>query len=207
MLQSQTNFFYTSPNVKESLEDKTDLNGSVFKEIFDYNVYTRHPNMTIKTGDVVLDIGAHIGIFSRFSAVCGSDRVIGFEMNPMFFSCLKQNVRKEDDVFNCVLLDKNLSKFKLENDVLVNGFDLNHFFNGGLFKYINFMKIDVMGKELDLIRSIHKNVYNSINKISLRIYGSVNQSPLVEFMNTMGFINYHILLIPNRPIEFVYFWK
>jgi predicted RNA methylase len=207
MLQLQDNIFFTSVNTKESLENKNDLNGSIFKEIFYYNVYTKLPNMAIKPGNIVLDVGAHIGIFSRYSAVCGAEKVIAFEMNPIYFSCLKQNVRKQDDVFNCVVLNKNLSKFKLENDILINGFDLNHFYDGGLFNRVDFIKIDVMGKEMDLILSIHKNVYDIINKISVKTYGTIDKTMLVKFMEKNGFVNHHNLKISNCSIEFIYFWK
>lgn len=209
MLQQPTNSFYTSVGILEMLSGGfSDINNLIFKEIFDFHVYDSIPEMIIKQGDVVLDVGAHIGIFSRYASVCGADKIIAFEMNPKLFSCLKLNVRNQDDVFNCVLLDKNLSKFKLENDILVNGFDLNHFYEGKLFDHINFMKVDIVGKEVELLVSIHKKVYEVIDRISIRYYNMPdNKSSLVEFMKMNGFNRFHNLLITDQPFQFLYFWK
>ena len=204
------NSFYTSVDSKELLVGDTSTpNNFIYKEIFDYNIYTKIPEMKIKCGDTVLDIGAHIGIFSRYAAIQGADKVIAFEMNPEHFICLRKNVRLEDDIFNCVVLDKNLSKFKLENDVLVNGFDLDHFFYGGLFKNVDFMKIDIMGKEQNLLKSITPNIYNITNKISVRLYylTDPDKANVVDLMKKNGFHNFFNIIIPNQPIQFLYFWK
>lgn len=205
-----TESFYTSPENKEVLiNDDSTPNNFIFKEIFEYQVYTGIPEMKIKEDDVVIDIGAHIGIFSKYSATQYSKRVIAFEMNPKYFVCLRQNVRPQDDIFNCVLLDKNLSKFKLENGVIVNGFDFYHFYSGGLFDKIDFMKVDVMGKETFLLKSISKKIYNNIKKVSVKCYDMTENDKFFfkEFMNFNGFVKTHEVIIPNQSIQFLYFWK
>lgn len=203
------NSFYTSIHNREILVNNIlTPNNFIYKEIFEYNVYNSIPEMKINYGDIVIDVGAHIGIFSRYSAIQGADKIIAFEMNPSLFSCLRLNVREQDDIFNCVLLDKNLYKFKLENEILVNGFDLNHFYEGKLFKYVDFLKIDIMGKELNLLKSINKKVYNVINKVSVKLYNVPdNKKYLIEFMKENGFYKHHLVMIPNQTIEFLYFWK
>ena len=200
------NEFYTSPNTKEILNITNNL---IYKEIFEFNIYDNIPEMKMKTGDVVLDVGAHIGIFSRYAAIQGASKVISFEMEPKYFSCLRKNVRPEDDIFNCVLLDKTFFKFKLENDILVNGFDLNYFYVGCLFNKIDFMKIDIMGKELTLLHSIQSKVYNIIKKISIKCYNLLDKDKLllIEFMKSNSFMNYYNIILPNQPIQLLYFWR
>ena len=208
MLQSEK--FYTSPVDLEILEssDKSSLD-FIFKEIFEYEIYNNIPEMKIKNDDVVVDVGAHIGIFSRYAAVQGSSRVIAMEMDPKHFSCLKLNVRPQDDVFNCVLFDKLFTKFKLENDLLITGFTLDYFFEGGLFKKIDFLKINISGREHVLLNSFSQKLYNAINKISIKIHtlNDAEKKEVVDFVKSKGFLNLVNLTIPNCNFQFLYFWK
>lgn len=206
----KNNMFYTSPNVLELLEpnNKT-LNNFIYREIFEYQVYNNIPEMSIKNNDIVVDVGAHIGIFSRYAAIFGSSRVIAMEMEPKHFSCLKLNVRPEDDIFNCVLFNKLFTKFKLENDLLIVGFTLDYFFEGGLFEKIDFLKIDISGKESILLNSISQNVFDVIKKISVKMYNLSNEDKhtVVESMKNKGFYNSFNIITSNKNIQFLYFWK
>jgi FkbM family methyltransferase len=208
MLQSEK--FYTSPVDLEILEssDKSPLN-FIFKEIFEYQIYNSIPEMKIKNGDVVVDIGAHIGIYSRYAAYCGASRVIAMEMEPRTFSCLRLNIRPEDDVFNCVLFDKVFTKFKLENDLLVTGFTLDYFFEGGLFEKIDFLKINISGKEKMLLNSFSQKLFDVIDKISVKMYNlnDVDKRCTIEHVKSKGFFNVFNIIIPNHNTEFLYFWK
>lgn len=204
------NEFYITPNKKEKLDlNNTSINNFIYKEIFDYKIYTAIPEMEIKKGDVVVDIGAHIGIFSRYADVCGASKVIAFEMSPEYFTYLKLNIRPVDDGFNCVLLNKSLIKYKIDDGKLVNGFDLNYFYIGGLFDKIDFLKIDVTGNEMLLLNSICKDLYNIINKISIKCYNlnDQNRQDLITYMNNNYFPNYYNIKTPNENIELLYFWR
>ena len=208
MLQSEK--FYTSPTDLEVLKpsNESSLN-FMFKEIFEYEIYNNIPEMKIEKNDVVVDIGAHIGIFSRYAAVHGASRVIAMEMEPRLFSCLKNNIRSEDDVFNCVLFNKVFTKFKLDNDLLVIGFTLDYFFEGNLFEKIDFLKIDVSGKEQDLLRSFSPKLYNVIKKMSVKMYNlsDIDKQHVINFIKSNGFPNFFNVILTNQPIQFLYFWK
>lgn len=211
MLQiEKNNEFYTSPFVSEILNpsDKTPVN-FIYKEIFEYQVYNNIPEMKIKKDDVVVDVGAHIGIFSRFASNRGASRIIAFEMDPKHFSCLRMNARPIDDVFNCVLLDKTFTKFKLQNNSLVIGFTLDYFYKGNLFEKIDFLKIDISGKEKILLNSISQNVYDVTDKLSIKMYNlsDDDKQNLIKQFKQKGFLNSHNITIQNQNIQFLYFWK
>lgn len=209
-MKTDINKFYTSYNTCEFLNSNSDnSNNRIYKDIFDYEIYNNNPNMKIKNGDVVIDIGAHIGIYSRYSSVFGASKIFSFEMNVALYECLKKNIREQDDAFNCLILNKNFTKFKLENEMLVNGFELNHFYYGGLFKNIDFVKIDVMGKEKELLFNIDKKLYNNLDKLSIKCYNMLDseKNSLIEFMKINGFFKYHNVLLTNQKIQFLYFWK
>jgi hypothetical protein len=208
--KKENNEFYVSTNNVKKLSFNGDTqNDMIYKEIFEYEVYNNIPQMKIKKGDVVLDIGSHIGIFSRYANVNGASRVISIEMDPSFFLCLKQNSNPTDDIFNCVLFNKNLIKFKVDNDLLINGFTLDHFYNGGLFEKLDFIKIDICGNEKPLLESFSQNLYNVINKISLKVYNisDTTKSEVIHLITSKKFNNFFNILLPNQPIQFLYFWK
>ncbi len=64
---------------------------SVITEIWTQGVYNR--KYKIIHGDIVVDIGANIGIFSIFAAYCGAT-VYAYEPNPMTFEILLKNIQE-----------------------------------------------------------------------------------------------------------------
>lgn len=60
-------------------------------EIFFDHVYTPVP-LQIERNDVVVDIGAHIGVFSVFAASLTQNTVYAFEPSPRNFEVLKRNI-------------------------------------------------------------------------------------------------------------------
>jgi FkbM family methyltransferase len=64
----------------------------IIDEIFVNKVYTPDPTFEVRSGDVVVDIGAHIGVFTVFAARWGC-KVYCYEPLPENFVLLKQNVR------------------------------------------------------------------------------------------------------------------
>ena len=63
-------------------------------EITDYKVYGGGAN-SVREGDVVIDAGAHVGVFTRYALDNGASRVISIEPNPANILCLKRNFADE----------------------------------------------------------------------------------------------------------------
>jgi amino acid adenylation domain-containing protein/FkbH-like protein/FkbM family methyltransferase len=76
----------------------------VYDEIFVDRVYARH-GITIGDGDVVVDVGANIGLFSLFASTTADDiTLFGFEPAPTTFEALRRNVAAYcpgAQIFNC----------------------------------------------------------------------------------------------------------
>ena len=54
------------------------------KEIWEDQEYTRY-GLDIKKGDIVLDCGANVGVFSKFALNKGAQHVYSFECDPSVF--------------------------------------------------------------------------------------------------------------------------
>ncbi len=81
----------------------------VFKEIYEENYYLRN-GIQIKSGDVIFDIGANIGLFSLFASEKVPDaHIYAFEPVPQIFEALSANLANNSadiKVFNIGLADK-----------------------------------------------------------------------------------------------------
>ena len=56
--------------------------------------YQRGP-VVIRPGDVVLDVGAHLGTFTRIALRDGAAKIVAFEIEPVSIRCFKKTFRKE----------------------------------------------------------------------------------------------------------------
>ena len=72
--------------------NRHDLGLLVFEELCE--TY-QHGSVTIRKGDVVLDLGAHVGTFTRFALHRGAARVIAFEPDPSHVAFLRQTFAAE----------------------------------------------------------------------------------------------------------------
>ena len=54
-----------------------------------------HPDAHIQTGDVVLDIGAHLGTFTRFALLQGASKIVAFEPEPTNSECFARTFADE----------------------------------------------------------------------------------------------------------------
>ena len=61
-----------------------------YREIYDENEYNKH-GAKIKAGDIVVDCGAHIGMFSHFALKRGASKVYSFESMEDRYQCLVKN--------------------------------------------------------------------------------------------------------------------
>ncbi|HVG17980.1 MAG TPA: amino acid adenylation domain-containing protein, partial [Blastocatellia bacterium] len=68
----------------------------IYREIFEREIYLRH-GVALSDGDVVFDVGAHIGLFTLFvNTKCKGARVYAFEPIPTTFEILRSNVALPD---------------------------------------------------------------------------------------------------------------
>src|SRR6056300_346346 len=73
------------------------MEGSVpnfYKEIYEENEYNRF-GIKIEKGDVVIDCGANIGIFSQYALDMGASKVVGYEPDDTAFDYYEKNVRSK----------------------------------------------------------------------------------------------------------------
>lgn len=153
----------------------------------------------IKEGDVVLDIGANIGLFSRFAMERGAKKVYAFEPSESVFTCLLMNV--DADVVNaykaCVYSStgvQNVASSKVTHpmvSVVEDTFDteaphivwsdkvfcytMDYLFESGLLpSSIDFMKVDVEGAEVGVFEGMSDQNLARIDRLAIETHHKLN---------------------------------
>jgi FkbM family methyltransferase len=81
----------------------------------------------LRPNDVVVDLGAHVGVFTRYALHRGAGRVIAFEPEPFHFQCLKRGFADEISA----------GRVHLINAAAWNTRAVLHFHSEGVLSHVN----------------------------------------------------------------------
>jgi FkbM family methyltransferase len=187
----------------------------------DFIVMTRHEDDIIerflpKQGDIVVDIGAHMGRYTIISSkrVGANGKVVAIEAHPNNFEMLNRNI-KLNQLTNVVPLNYAVyskeTKIKLylpevesgytiyntimsnrarteDKFVEVNANTLDYLLQLKGIMEVNWIKIDVEGAEFEVLQGA-SNVLSKSKDIALliEIHGLDNYRPIVEFLSSYNF--------------------
>jgi FkbM family methyltransferase len=168
----------------------------------------------IKEGDVVVDIGAHIGVFSIFAATCAKGvRVYSYEPFLQNFNLLKHNIalNRLDNIkpFSAAIASTR-EKRRLSVDtrdsvahtlipsgqhsIEVDCLTLRDIFEANDIEMCGFLKMDCEGAEYEILFNTPKEIFTRIERICVEYHpdvGGYRHSPsgeeLVELLEKMGF--------------------
>lgn len=159
--------------------------------------------LNIEPNDVVLDIGAGIGFFERYSYLKNASKIICFEPNKEKLELLQLNVHRNTILFNADVSDIIENE---EKDITVNTYSIDYLFDAGLIDKIDLLKIDNRGKEENILNGINYNNLSKINKISIKWYDFdilPRKHEIVNFYLTNGF-NCWVTIEPNFARLYIY---
>jgi len=220
-------------------QGKFDANNYQWYEMFHHFVYDDNGcdyeryGCFIKDGDVVLDLGANIGIFAHRAETRGASKVICFEPITPTFGCLMKNKGPNTIVYKNAVGNKNcFSTFNIHTDYTHIGggqeftmnntdkkiiysekvivVDINEIFRN--FHYeINFMKIDIEGGEVEVLNHMSDESILSLRCLSAEFH-KINdefdtfQSNFCNRMNDLGF-NHFIVYHGDGNLRTATYWK
>lgn len=191
----------------------------VVNDIILHKCYNKH-GFEFKDDDLIIDIGAHIGIFSILaSKFVRRGKIFSLEPALENFILLKNNV-KINNVKNIVAINKAVSnksgkktlftssdsnvshsffkELSSGNKILVNTISLNDFIRKYNIKKIDFLKMDCEGAEFEILFGCSKKTLALIKKIGMEYHNiddKKNVHKLKYFLEDNGFkINTYIKL-------------
>jgi FkbM family methyltransferase len=189
----------------------------------------------IKEGDVVLDLGANIGVFAHRAEIRGASKVISFEPVTPTFNCLIKNKGPKTLVYkNAVGGKHGFTTFRIHTDfthigggtsenqdlmlnqrpiihserVIIIG--INEIFENMETK-IDFMKIDIEGGEVDVLTSITDENLSSLRCLSAEFHKTYEefdefQSNFTDRMTLLGFKHF-TAYYGDGNLRTLTFWK
>lgn len=157
------------------------------------------PGFEINDNDIIIDIGAHIGLFALFaSQFCKNGKVYCFEPVKENFDLLLSNLRlnkinnvkpyniavsnqvgsvtiylNEDEAGHSMHIT-GIKSIRVESDSLKNIIDSNK------LEKCDLVKMDCEGEEYNIINLLPPDYFNKINKLCIEYHFADNKPHLVE---------------------------
>ena len=159
--------------------------------------------LNIKNNDVIIDIGAHIGLFSLLvSKFCYSGKIFCFEPNQENFDMLTSNINynklKNIIPFN-LAVTKNESEVKLFLDddqsahsifpngsksIAVDSISLQKIFDEKKISACKLLKLDCEGAEYDIIDSLPAEYLDKIQNMAIEYHFADTKPELIKNLIT-----------------------
>lgn len=169
----------------------------IIGEIYVSHIYTRR--YTLRPGDVVLDLGAHVGAFTIYAAkqVGPAGRVIAFEPYSRNFRLLEENIRL-NGLSNVIALNRGAWDRAGELDLVLSELSGSHSMHasssvaprsGGIERVhvdtvdhslaelmvetAQFVKMDIEGAELEVLRGMEHLLRSNPPSFAIAAYHTV----------------------------------
>ena len=152
-------------------------------------------NFSINNDDVIIDVGAHIGLFALFaSQFCKNGKIFCYEPIKENYKILIENIEMNQiqNIFpNNLAVTKETSRVKIflnddqsghsmfiqnKNFVEVDSKSLSDIFIDNGIKECDFLKLDCEGAEYEIVESLSSDLFTKINKTAIE-YHMVDTKP------------------------------
>ena len=202
--------------------DSTDL--MALTHVWLIKEYAKH-EIEINKTDTVIDVGAHIGLFSLLaSQYCTDGKIYAFEPIKENYKILESNVQLNNlsniKTENCAISKSNSkitiyqsddesghSKFiQTDNPIEVTSKSLNDFFKEKDLKKCNLLKLDCEGSEYEIIEGLEDSNFEKIEKMIIEYHlADTNPEMLENLKNKLKLFSYKISIDPLfKDIGFLY---
>ena len=171
----------------------------------------------ISNDDVIIDVGAHIGLFALFaSQFCKNGKIFCYEPIKENYKILIENIEMNQiqNIFpNNLAVTKETSRVKIflnddqsghsmfiqnKNFVEVDSKSLSDIFIDNGIKECNFLKLDCEGAEYEIVESLPSDLFTKINKTVIE-YHMVDTKPelLEQLINKLKQFSFSV---HTRPL-------
>jgi FkbM family methyltransferase len=187
----------------------------VFEELC--AIYERG-EVRIRKGDIVLDLGAHVGTFTRFALNRGAARVIAFEPEPSHIDCLRRTFAQElktglvdivaaaaSDHEGCALFrcDGVASRITEDGSVSVSLTTVDRVVTELALDRVDFIKADIEGAERHALAGAADTIRRFGPRMALCTYHHADDARIIPSVVT-SIRPYLVSFNPAR--EQAFFW-
>lgn len=202
----------------------------IVDEIFIREVY--NPSfLKINKGDVVLDIGANVGIFSLYAAFKGATNIYSIEPLRENIDYIKFNFKNNNldypKIANMAISDKtgkeklylfnydshsilgdSIKSKKNNNFRFVKTISLDAFVESNNIRKIDFLKIDCEGGEGKILSFTRPETWNRISKIAIEYHNNVSILNNTEMSALLRKYGYNVKIVKSdNTFGYIYAWR
>jgi hypothetical protein len=153
---------FSFPELREGDNDKEVLR-AFYDEILYDNEYARF-GVEVEPGDVVIDCGANIGIFSRYARdIKGASKVYSFEGQEFWYNSLVENTKHDSNIVPHLGW---ITNSKTDSTC----WDLYKILTTYNISKINFLKIDIECGEYGFIIDTPDELLKRVDKLAVEIH-------------------------------------
>lgn len=201
----------------------------IVDEIFVREVYTPS-GLNINKGDIVVDIGANIGIFSLYARLRGAKHIYSVEPLKKNLKYIRKNFflnkLKPPVLIDVAMSDKDgllklyLHDYDSHNMLfsigispnlkydLVSGMKFSSFIKRYNLERIDFLKIDCEGAEGFIFKNSNKNDWKNIFKVSIEYHDNVSILNSSEIINKLSEYGFKTKIVKSDAIYgYIYAWR
>lgn len=218
-IRLQNNLVFISPEANNFFQ--------LILEIFIKQVY--NPKfLPINTNDIVVDIGANIGVFSLYAATKTQNNIFAYEPLLENFNYLTKNIKsnrldniranhlavsnkvgikklyltkaKTDNLLFPKLDQKNLQTASIKSTTLVKIFQDNQ------LQKINFLKLDCEGAEGLILKSTPTSYLQRIDKIAMEFHDNLSPLSHTQITSILRIANFKVTRLWDHktPSGYIY---
>lgn len=180
-------------------------------------------DIVVNEGDVVIDCGAHVGVFARFALERRASRVVCIEMDDLNAVCLRENLCGNEHrtlTLHAALWSRSttLKFFPSQysdchrvaesgpSAATKDGKPLDELLIGADLSRVDFLKIDVEGAEPEVLKGALETITRFRPKLALAVYHNRTEESRVREVFQKAAVNYQFsyrrLKGPNAYILF-----
>lgn len=197
LIKNEHVIFETRSGLKIRIRtDSTDI--MAFTHVWLIEEYSS-PRFDLHESDIVVDIGAHIGLFALFaSQFCKRGKIYCFEPVKENYEILLSNISMNQlsnvSAFNMAVTDKTSSvRIFLNNDesghsmyeqnstsIEAQSTTLKSILDDNNIHSCDFVKMDCEGAEYDIIKTLPQEYFNRIKKMIIEYHMANNKPELLQ---------------------------
>lgn len=208
----------------QEVDNYTNLAGWTYHEVFIRKDYETE-KCFVQPGDIVVDAGANLGMFTVYAAMKGASRILSFEPEGKNFDCLTQNAPPQAELFPLGIMAEpgqwplfvdvnpgghsffNYGQTKTGEKRFVECLSIPALFLVGKLRKIDFLKMDIEGAEIEVLTSLPDEYFMKIRNIAFEYHNMLFRgNSLIEVLRRLGKW-YNWILKSNGYLSVICLWR
>ena len=185
-------------------------------------MFRHNPEQAVRSGDIVLDCGANVGVYSRFALQRGASLVVAIEPEPLNVECLRRNLAPEIAMGKVIVVPEGVwssdGHFSLTLDpgnAAAHSMTINH---GGKtievpvsridslvqrlgLERVDYIKIDIEGAEREALSGARNTLAKYRPTLMIESYQRPDDMEVIPDIVTKAYAGYSLRCGPCQPLD------